>query len=102
METTFRKLVDYINKQQIGDIIFRKKFLKEIEINGSKNCFDTYRRTLTRNGYLRQCWPGQYRVIKKVPIFLKSDGKNTKETPVGKVLRIWEEASISKEGENLK
>jgi len=96
--TAFQKFIEYINQHDIGEIIFRKKCLKEIEFNGTKKCFDTYRMTLTRNGYLRQCWPGQYRILKKVPIFLNTDGKTFKETPIGRVLRIWEESTISKEG----
>ena len=99
MKTTFQKLIEYINQHNIGEIIFRKKFLNEIGSSGKKS-FDTYRRTLTRNGYLRQAWPGQYRILKKVPIFLNTDGKTFKETPIGRVLRIWDEStSTKKEGE---
>ncbi len=101
MKTTFQKLIEYINQHNIGEIIFRKKFLNEIGSSGKKS-FDTYRRTLTRNGYLRQAWPGQYRILKKVPIFLNTDGKTFKETPIGMVLRIWDEStSTKKEGEIL-
>ena len=48
----------------------------------------TYRDRLQRNGYLCTHKKGQYKILKKIPIFLKSDGKNLKEDPIGKVLRI--------------
>jgi phage major head subunit gpT-like protein len=96
--TEFQKLIEYINQHNIGEIIFRKKFLNEIGSSGKKS-FDSYRWTLIRKGYLRQCWPGQYRVLKKIPIFLNTDGETYKETPVGKVLRLFDEyTKTTKEG----
>ena len=101
MKTTFQKLIEYINQHDVGEIIFRKNILKEIDLSG-KMTIDTYRITLTRQGYLKTTKRGQYRILKKVPIFLNTDGKTFKETPIGRVLRIWDEStSTKKEGEIL-
>lgn len=96
--TSFQKLIEYINLHDINAIIFRKNILKEIDFT-HKTTFDSYKWTLIRKGYLRQCWPGQYRVLKKIPIFLNTNGETYKETPVGKVLRLFDEyTKTTKEG----
>ena len=95
MKTTFQKLIEYINQHDVGEIIFRKNILKEIDLSG-KMTIDTYRITLTRQGYLKTTKRGQYKILKKVPIFLNTDGKTFKETPIGMVLRIWDESASTK------
>ena len=89
-KTLFEKLIEYINSHPVDDIIFRKNFLQELKLSGTRELMiiDTYRDRLQRNGYLCTHKRGQYKILKKIPVFLKSDAKNLKEDPIGKVLRI--------------
>ena len=63
-------LVTHINSFSPGELIRRNDILKvcdKIDERSTSNSVDTYRRILTRLGYLVSFDRGLYRVVKKIP-----------------------------------
>ena len=63
--STWKTLISYINKKEVGKILTRKELL-DLVIH-SDNTIDTYRNQLTHAGFLKTISPGRYQKIKNIP-----------------------------------
>ena len=65
-ESTWKLLVNYINKKEVGDIITRKELLENIQF-GSHWTIDSYRLIFEHVGCLTSEKRGIYKITMKVP-----------------------------------
>lgn len=67
-------LVEYINKQSIGEVILRGELISATNNNVSYNTsVDNQRNWLTKCGYLKRIKDGKYKVMKHIELHLTSN-----------------------------
>lgn len=67
-------LVEYINKKNIGDIIFRGELISATNSKTNQNTsVDNQRNWLMNCGYLERIKIGQYKILKHIDIKLTSN-----------------------------
>jgi hypothetical protein len=70
-EDLLGRLIAYIAKRKIGDLVYRSKIIENIDTFGSYNSTDSYRNYLTKAGYLKLTErSGIYEYAKEIPLDL--------------------------------
>ena len=98
--TTFQYFINFLQKFEVGEIVTRTEIFNNAQILSTfrTTTVDQYRYVLEDNGYLERVKPGNYRVIKKIPINLCSDGRTLRLTPLQQLVKdLYSECEILKE-----
>ena len=71
MSSTWNKLIRYINKKEINEIIERKKIIKSLRLtSNSQNTLDMYKLVLCQLKVLKTVDRGKYKKINNIPTTL--------------------------------